>query len=133
MEPINYLGMKYAKVSDKVDFFKSQLPEMRQVKNLYEAIKLLFNLASDKVEIEIVEGGLRVYRYTLFNPIAAQKNVLGWVVYIPYQSRLDIYTVNDFNIPLIQFRNKKPIWKNYSIFLDRAGLDKIFNKLINAI
>lgn len=132
MEETNYLGMKYAKVSNKADFFKGGPPEMIQVKNLYEAIKILFNLPSDRVEIEVVESGARIYRFTLFNP-QVTKNVLGWVVYIPFQNRLDIYTIRDFKTPLIQFRNKKPVWKNYSIFLDRAGFDKLFNKLINVI
>lgn len=131
MENNNYLGMKYAMVADKADFFKSNLPEMIQVRSLYEAIKLLFDLSSERVQIETVEGA-RIYRYTLLSP-TVQRNVLGWIVYIPLEKRLDIYTVRDFNTPLIQYRNKRPVWKNYSMMLDRAGFDKLFNRLLNVI
>lgn len=131
MENTNYLGMKYAEVTNKTDFFKNALPEMMQVRSLYEAIKLLFNVSSERVKIETVEEA-RIYRYTILNPTVI-KNVLGWIVYIPQQKRLDIYTVRDFNTPLLQFRNKKPVWKNYPLFLDRIEFDKLFTKLLNVI
>lgn len=132
MERVNYLNMNYAKVVNKLDFFKSKNnPEMIQVKSLYESIKLLFNLPSDRVELETVEGN-RIYKYNIISP-TVQRLILGFIVYLPLEKRLDIYTVDNLNLPLIQFKDKKPVFKNYSSFLDRVGLDRLFNKLLSYI
>lgn len=131
MESVDYLKLNFSKVVNKGDFFKGNLPEMIQVRSLYDSIKLLLNLSSDVVIINVSETD-RIYSYTILSP-TVNKFVLGKVVYLPLLKRLDIYNGDNLELPLIQFKNKKPVFKNYSILLDRAGMDKLFNKLLNSI
>lgn len=123
--------MNFAKVSDLGDLFKSNLPEMTKVKGLLDNSKILFDLPTNRVELQVSEGD-RVYKIMLLTP-DVNKYPFGWIIYLPLQKRLDVYSADSPSIPVIQWKGKKVAFKNYSLLLDRAGLDKIFDKLLNTI
>lgn len=123
--------MNFALVQDMTDLFKSNLPEIPKVKSLVDNSKLLFSLPSDRVILKVSEGD-RVYRIDLQMP-DVNRITFGWIVYIPKNRQLDVYTAESPNVPIIQYKGKKVAFKNYSTILDRAGLDKIFEKLYNIV
>lgn len=132
MDSIAYLNTKYSRVTNLGDFLKSRLPEMIQIRSLLDNIKLLFGISSNRIIIDVAEDNQRIYKFTLLNPNISQ-NIMGWIIFMPLIQGLDIYTVSTPNTPLIQWRKKKIIFKNYDLFLDRVGFDKLFNKLLNSI
>ena len=126
-----YNRLNFALVQDQVDLYKQRLPEMPKVKSLVDNSKLLFSLPSDRVELFVAEGE-RVYKINLLMP-DINKYLFGWIIYIPDNRQLDIYTSDNPTIPLIQYKGKKVAFKNYSTILDKAGLDKLFEKLYNVL
>lgn len=122
--------MNFSVVSDLSDFYKSKLPEMTKIKALVDNIKLLFNLPADRVIVEVAEGE-RVYKFTTLTT-DVKKLPFGYFVYMPLLGRLDAYSI-DNPFPLIQWKQKKPVYKGYSVFLDKCGLDRVFDKIINVI
>lgn len=125
----NYLS--FATVQDQADLYKQGLPEMPKVKALVDNAKSLFTLPSNRVVLLVAEGE-RVYKINLLMP-DVNRALFGWIVYVPENRQLDIYTVDNPDIPLIQFRGKKVAFKNYETVLDRSGLDKLFEKLYNIL
>lgn len=123
--------MSFALVQDTSDLFKSNLPEIPKVKSLVDNCKLLFSLPPDRVILRVSEGD-RVYRIDLQMP-DVNRIVFGWIVYVPRNRQLDIYTAESPSVPIIQYKGKKVAFRSYSTILDRAGLDKIFEKLYNII
>lgn len=132
MENILYQNIKYARVTNQGDFFKSKLPEMIKVRGLYDSIKILFGLSNDKVLIDVAENGDRIYKFTLINS-TVYKDPFGCIFYLPLVQRLDIYSISNMQTPLIQWKNKKVVYKGYNIFLDKVDFHKLFDKLINSI
>lgn len=128
---VTYNGYVFSRVKDLNDLFKENLPEMKVVKGLFTAMKLCFNLPNDRVLVDVAEGD-RIYKYTILT-LDIYKYPLGWFVYLPLEKRLDFYSQDSPNLPLIQWKNKKPIWKGYADILDRAGMDKIFQPIINVL
>ena len=128
---ISYNSTVFSQVTDLSDFFNTNLPEMKTLKAIYNTIKLTFGTVEGRIVVECMEGG-RVYRFTILTN-AIHKYPIGWLVYIPMQKRLDLYMQETPHIPLVQWKNKKPIFKNYSELLDKAGLDKIFSNIINVL
>lgn len=127
----SYNYMTFAKVTDLADLMKSNLPEMTKVKGLIDNSKILFDLPTNRVLLEVSQGD-RVYKITLLTP-DVNKYPFGWLIYLPLQNRLDLYSSDSPSIPIIQWKSKKAVFKNYTTLLDRAGLDRIFDKLINII
>jgi len=129
MLPIYYLSMRFANVTDLADFYRTDLPEMSKLKGIIENIKLLFSLPQDRVVVQVAEG-YRVYKITMLTP-DVNKLPFAFFVYLPEEKRLDLYNSDNFRLPFIQWKNKKPIFKNYSLLLDKAGIDKMFTKILN--
>lgn len=129
--PIGYNGLMFSLVTDLADFFKGSLTEMKTVRAIYNSIKLCFNVPGDKIRVEVVEGE-RIYKYTVISP-DIYKIPLGWFVYLPLEKRLDFYSQDSPQLPLVQWKNKKAIWKGYADILDRANLDSIFKGIINVL
>lgn len=129
MLSLYYNRLSYAEVTDIADFVKSGLPEVTKVKSIMDNLKILLSLPQDRIALTVSEEG-RVYKIYMLTP-DVDKDVFGIVVYMPLENRLDLYGVNS-NYPIIQWKNKKPEFKSYEMLLDRAGLEKIFSKIINA-
>lgn len=129
MLSINYNNLVFSVVKNKGDFFKNtSLPEVGKIRSMVESIKLLFNLPPDRIGIFVAEGQ-RVYKITMQTP-DIHRAVLGHFTYLPLEGRIDLYTSDNLMIPFIQWKNKKPVFKSYSAFLDRVGLDKMFDKVV---
>lgn len=128
---ISYNSAMFSQVTDLADFFSTKLPEMKVLKAIYNTIKLTFGTVEGRIIVQCAEGD-RIYKLVvLTNNI--HKYPIGWLVYIPLQKRLDLYTQESPHLPLIQWKNKKPVFKNYSELLDKAGLDKIFANIVNVL
>ena len=127
----SYNAYSFAIVQDQSDLFKSGLPEIPKLRALVDNSKLLFSLPSNRVILEVAEGE-RVYRITLLNP-GVNKIAIGYLVYLPEQRRLDIYTSDDQVTPIIQFKGKKVVFCNVPTLLERAGFSKLFEKLSNIL
>ena len=118
-------------VKDKQSFFKERLKEMRQIKELHQSSQLLLGLPADRVVIYVGEG-YPVYRFDFHN-LDVEKTLLGRMYFIPQEHRLDIYSSDQPNVPMLQATGKKVVFKNYSAFLDRLGLDTLFRRFLNII
>ena len=129
MLDLNYQVLNFANVQDLNDFYRGTLPEINKIKALVSTLRLLYSLPPDRVILQVSEGD-RVYKVILKNE---KKGMMGWFIYIPLQKRLDIYSSNDPNIPLIQWKNKKAVTKNYDQILDYAKIDKVFDRILNVI
>lgn len=130
MLDISYNTLDYSKVVDLNDFYRSKLPEIFKIRSIIDNSKLLFNLPGTRVILEVDEAGKRIYRITLLDT-SVNKQPFGILIYLPLQNRLDLYSMSS-DVPLIQWKNKRPVFKSYDFLLDRAGLDKLFQKIINA-
>ena len=128
---ISYNSAMFSQVTDLADFFGSNLPESKTLKALYNAVKLTFGAVEGRIIVQCLEGD-RVYKLiVLTNNI--HKYPIGWLIYMPLLKRLDLYMTDSPHLPLIQWKNKKPVFKNYSELLDKAGLDKIFTNIVNVL
>jgi len=124
----NYNLLQFSAVGNLPSFFREKLSEITKIKSIYENTKMLFNLPPDRLKLFVAEGE-RVYKIIFFTP-DIHKYPIGWFVYLPLQSRLDLYEANSPDIPFIQWKNKKPVFKNYSELLSFAGADKLFNRVV---
>lgn len=80
--------------------------------------------------MEIAEGE-NIYRYNILSS-DYKKQIIGYLIYIPKQRRLDIWTYGEVT-PIIQYKGKTIAFKNYSTFLDKIGLDKLFDRFSGII
>lgn len=131
MLSVNYNQVQFSNVIDYNDFYKTKLPEIIKIRSLVDNTKLLFNLPGDRVILQVGQGE-RIYKLLLLSP-DIKKNIIGWIIYLPLESRLDIFLPDNPDIPLLQWKNKQAVHKNYATLLDRAGLDKLFSRLVNII
>ncbi len=131
MENTSYNGMSFASVSNLADFCKTKLPEMPRVRAIFDNLKVLFAVPSDRVILEVVEGE-RIYKYTVLTP-DIQKSTIGWFVFIPENKQLDVYVPDDPYTPLAQWKSKKLVFSNYPIMYTKIGFDRLFAKVVNLI
>lgn len=121
----------FAQVVDLGDFYSAPLPEMNKIKALVGAIKLLFSLPDTYLNIEVAIGE-RVYKFTMLTQ-DVHKLPFGWFVYMPLENRLDLYVAENPYSPTIQWLNKKPVTKAYSMLFDKAGIDSRFKTIVNIL
>lgn len=131
LQIINYATMMFSTVKDQMDFFRTNLPEMKTVKALFNAIKLHFNTPDGRLLLQCAEGQ-RIYKYLILSN-DVHKYPIANFIYQPLEKRLDFYSMDMPHIPTLQWKNKKPVFKNYSEAMDRAGIDKVFNNIINTL
>lgn len=127
----SYNAYSFAVVQDQADLFKSNLPEIPKLRALIDNSKLLFSLPTNRILLEVAEGK-NIYRITMLTP-NVNKLPFGYMVYIPGNRQLDIYTPDDPTIPIIQFKGKKVMFSNVSLMLERAGFSRLFEKLSNVL
>ena len=128
---VNYMMTVFSTVTNLADFFKGPLPEIKSIKKLYSQIKLVFNAPEGRVIVQCGEGS-RIYKFLVLSNDVHKYPVCNFI-YIPEENRLDFFSMDMPHIPMIQWKNKKAVFKNYSEALDRAGMDKIFNSIINTL
>ena len=126
---INYRGLNFAEVSNVTGFFKELSKDrLMKVKAMFDNIKIAFGI--NKLNLQIAEGA-DVYRFIILSKDSRQFP-LGEIIYMPSDKRLDIWITGETS-PLIQFKNKKVVYKNYSEFMNYLGLDRIFDRLVNVM
>lgn len=122
-----YNRLQFSVVDDINDFFRANLPEMPRVKAIYDQAKILFHLSPDQVEL-LVSQGDRVYKINLLTP---EKYPFGNIVFCPFSKQLDIYS-GESGYPIAQWENKKLAYTGYSMLFQKAEVDKVFSKIVNA-
>jgi hypothetical protein len=127
----DYNYYTYARVVDMTDFYNSSLPEILKVKRLIEASKKVFNVPDNRVTLDLAETS-RVYKITLLTP-DVNKYPFAWLFYLPQENRVDLYNSDSPYRPFIQWKNKKLEFKNFSVFFDRAKIEKVFDKLVSVL
>lgn len=127
----DYNFSTFARVTDMTDFYNSRLPEILKVKKIIESCKHVFSLPDNCILLDLAETG-RVYKITFLTP-DTNKYPFGWVFYLPLENRVDLYNGDSPYKPFIQWKNKKIMFKNLSIFFDRAKIEKCFDKIVSAI
>lgn len=125
-----YNRLNFAEVEDLPDLYHSGLPESQNVKSVIENCKSLFKLPADRVVLQVSEGD-RVYKILLLSP-DVNKFIFGWIIMVPLQKQLDLYSGDNPSYPIAQWKNKKIAYKGYSMLFDRAGIEKTFDRIVNA-
>ena len=131
MLPVNYIDLKFADVKDPMAFFKDSADknEALKLKSLYEAMKVIFNINTN-IKFQVAEGE-NIYKYIILSS-DYRKVPIGFIIVIPKQRRLDIWNVGE-NFPLVQFKVRTAVFKNYSMLLEQAGVEKIFDRLVTIL
>ncbi len=127
-----YTKQNFAIVKEPGKFFQQERGSstVLKVKAMYESIKIIFNITTPRLEIMESDED-EVYKFTVIGTDYPKQD-LGSFVFIPKARRLDVWIAGDI-IPLLQFKVRTPVFRNYSSFLDRAGLAKIFDRLVNIL
>ncbi len=129
MLSLMYNGLNFSMVTDLAGFYKEQTPEINKIRAIIEATKMLLHIPGNAIKLQVAEGE-RVYKI-IFYKSSLDKFPLGWFVYIPEQSRIDLYdAVLSTKMPYIQWKNKKPVFKNYAGLLDLIKVDRLFDTVI---
>ena len=127
-----YTKQKFALVKDPNKFFQQERGSsvILKVKAMYEAVRTVFNITAPRFEIMESDED-EVYKFTVVGSDYPKQD-LGSLVFIPKARRLDVWVAGDI-IPLLQFKVRTPVFRNYSAFLDRAGVAKIFDRMVNIL
>lgn len=122
---LSYQTKAFSLVAKPVDLFKElgSSSESIKVKLIYDTAKSIFG--TNSVLIEISEGD-NIYRYNILSS-DYKKQPLGYFVYIPKERRLDVWITGEM-LPLLQYKGKTIVFKNFSGFLDKIGLNKLFDR-----
>lgn len=123
-----YNNYPFALVTDKVSFFKENTKEIRTLKALDQVSRVVLGIPSDRVTVFAAEGA-RIYKL-VFLSTDPNKIPFGQAYYIPEQKRIDIY---DGTTLLLQAVGKNIVWKGYSMFMDRLGIDKLMSRFLNTV
>lgn len=126
---LDYLNYGYMVVSDKQDFFKTNLVEITKLKVLLNSCSTLFKIPQKDISVAVSKTDDKVYRIGIED---RKLGVIGLLYYIPKERRLDLYD-SDPRVPLMSWKNKKCIWKNYSNLLGKLNIDKLFQSLISGL
>lgn len=119
-------------VSDKEDFFRSGLPEMHSLKSLINVSSRLFKIPTTNIILSVVDEIPRVYCLTLLGA-SVQKLPFGKIYYLPLQKKLEVYDMENPNIPLHVWVKKKIQFSRTSMLQQKAETHKSFDSLVNTI
>lgn len=127
LQDITYLSLKFADIKDPVNYYKTggTMNEMNSLRTLYNNIKLTWGLGNNDLKLAVSETG-EVYRFTM----TSRKVIFGFLIYIPKFKRIDIYTSENVNLPMVQYVGRKIVYKTYPLLFTRMGFEKLFEKLI---
>lgn len=124
--------MSSTTVFDKDDFFRSGLPEMHSLKSLINVASRLFKIPTTNIILGVLDDVPRVYTLTLLET-SVQKLPFGKIMYLPLQKRLEIYDMENPNIPLHVWIKKKIEFSRTSVLQQKTETHKSFDPLINTI
>ena len=129
MLDISYQDIEYAVVTDFNSFYREPLPEVPKVKSLISALRLMYSLPQNKIDLYIGTDR-RYYKIVMRD----ERNIMfGIVYYLPELKRLDLYTAESPDFPLLQWKNRKVEMKNYNRLFMKSNIESVFQKLINIL
>ena len=111
------------------DFYREQLPEIIKIKSLVSALRLMYSLPPKNINLYVSKGG-RVYRLDLYDN---RKILFGQLYYLPLLKQVDLYTSEDIEVPVLQWKNKKAVTKNYNRLFLYSNIDKVFDRIIGLL
>lgn len=126
---LNYLTISFAEVPDMNSFYRERLPEIPKIRSFINTLRLMFSLPPSRIQL-LVGQGSRVYKIIMKD---TKKNSFGWFILIPTENRVDLFDYSNPEIPIIQWKNKKAVTKNYDQVLINAGIEKVFDRIIGLI
>ena len=126
-----YNTLIFGLVTNLTEFYTtaSELPEVTKVRQVVDASRLLFKLPMPRVKLYVAQG-VNVYTIELYPPTGTIKFPFAWIIYIPKEKRLDICSVEDPELPVLQWKNKKLVFANCSDLFKFAQIDKLFQNLV---
>ena len=131
LQDITYNRLDFANIKDPTNFFKTgDQKTMVPLRTLYNNTRLLWNLGSDQIILSIAQGQ-NIYKLTLLTK--NKRSMFGCLLYIPELKRLDLYTSESPEVPIIQWKGQKVVHKTFPLLLDLIGLDKMFSRLITVL
>lgn len=131
LQDITYLALQFAEIKNPTLYFKDggTLDEMAKLRTLYNNIRLVWSLGPGELGIALGEGGAlgeqKIYKFTL----SKGKIIFGFLIYIPGLRRIDLYTSENVNLPMIQWVKRKIVYKTYPVILEKLGIEKLLEKL----
>ena len=123
---------QFAQVEKLSEFYKdsSKLQETIKIRAIVDGIRNSFKVPQSKVKLSVAQGA-RIYKFDISNPKQIKDQIIAAIYYLPELNRVDLYDyMISPDIPLIQWRNKKVVFKNYSMLADMAGYDKLFQPIV---
>ena len=128
MLPVEYVNLQYNPVED----IKALVKEtgLNKLLGLYNEAIRLFSVKGGNLILSMsvrTEPVNTVFKYSILGE-DYKKSLIGELIYIPSQRRMDIW-IPGLPQPMIQFKERKAIFKNYALLLDRVEIDKSFEKL----
>lgn len=124
--------MSATTVFDRNDFFRSGLPEMHSLKSLINVASRLFKIPSTNIILSVLDDVPRVYCLTLLES-SVQKLPFGKIFYLPLQKRLEVYDMENPNIPLHVWIKKKIEYSRTSLLQQKTETHKSFDALVNTL
>ena len=124
LQDITYLRLNFSVIPNINNSFKNNT----QLKILYNNIKLVWGLNSSEIIPSISEIN-NVFKFSL----KSGNTIFGFVIYIPEQKRIDIYSSENLQVPLVQVKNKKIVYKTYPLLLEKLGIEQLISKLYLSI
>ncbi len=127
----DYNAYRYAIVENLAVFYRDSGANhgVSRLRSMIDAIKIQFKLPASRIKVYVSEGD-EVYRVEMYLP-GTSKVPFGWWMYLPKSNQLDLYDASlSSSIPIIQWKNKKAVTKNYSTLLDRSNLDSIYRGIV---
>ena len=126
-----YLAYNFMFISNKQDFFRTSNPEISKLRTVQSTCSNLFKVPQNNISIEVSDNdaGNKVYKLIIDS---RQLGLICVLYYIPGQGRIDIYD-QDPTMPIVAWKNRRCVWKNYSKLLTVLNFDKLFQPLIAVI
>lgn len=129
MLSLNYLKLSFADIQDLNSFYRERLPEIPKLRSFINTLRLMFSLPPTRIQLQVGQGA-RVYKVMMKD---TKKRVFGWFVLMPLESRIDLFDYTNPEVPVIQWKNKKAVTKNYDEVLINAGIEKVFDRIIGLV
>lgn len=125
-----YNNLQFALIENLAAFYRdsgASRPATR-LRSMIDAIKVFFKLPATKIKVYVTPGD-NIFKIEMYLPDTS-KLPFGWFVYVPKNNQVDLYDALSPTIPVIQWKNKKAVTKNYSILYDRSNLDNLYRGII---
>lgn len=126
----NYIGLPERYVEDKNDFYKSGLKGTNKLRNLCTVCQRVFMVTEKNLELFLLGDGVG-YKLRLYAN-DQHKGMIGEVVYIPDEYRLDVYDSGSSS-PLFVWKSKRCVLKNIPVLLDRLKFETLLLPLVSVI